>query len=156
MQLPAEAVLTLELAKGVADTCETGRTRRGFPLTSPSWMLAVTSCISSRGRGSSGDGPGSDLEGTKLGSLSITIEGDRSAVDEGLIGLVALPGMAPFEGAVPFTVGETVIGAVAVSGVTKEIDGEIAQAGADGGGSPPRSQVRRGLFRFARQRGSSG
>ena len=50
---------------------------------------------------------------------------------EGLIGMVALPGMAPFEGAVPITVDGDVLGAVAVSGVTKEIDGEIAQVGAD-------------------------
>ncbi len=55
----------------------------------------------------------------------------ETSVDEGLIGLVGLPGMAPFEGAVPIAVDGDVIGAVAVSGVTKEIDGEIAQAGAD-------------------------
>jgi glc operon protein GlcG len=45
--------------------------------------------------------------------------------------MVALPGMAPFEGAVPIRVDGDVIGALGVSGVTKEIDGEIAQAGAD-------------------------
>jgi glc operon protein GlcG len=45
--------------------------------------------------------------------------------------MVSIPGMAPFEGAVPIAVDGQVIGAVGVSGVTKEIDGELAQAGAD-------------------------
>ena len=35
------------------------------------------------------------------------------------------------EGAVPIRVEEQVVGAIAVSGVTKEADGRIAQAGAD-------------------------
>ena len=52
-------------------------------------------------------------------------------MEEGLIGLVALPGMAPFEGAVPIVVDEQTIGAIAVSGVTKEADGAMARAGAD-------------------------
>ena len=55
----------------------------------------------------------------------------ENAVDDGLIGLVGLPGMAPYEGAVPITVDGETLGAIAVSGVTKEIDGEIAQAAAD-------------------------
>jgi uncharacterized protein GlcG (DUF336 family) len=55
----------------------------------------------------------------------------ENAVDDGLIGLVGLPGMAPYEGAVPIVVDGHTIGAIAVSGVTKEIDGEIAQAAVD-------------------------
>jgi uncharacterized protein GlcG (DUF336 family) len=39
--------------------------------------------------------------------------------------------MAPYEGAVPINVDGVTLGAIAVSGVTKEIDGEIAQAAAD-------------------------
>jgi len=55
----------------------------------------------------------------------------ENAVDDGLFGLVGLPGMAPYEGAVPIMIDGVTLGAIAVSGVTKEIDGEIAQAAAD-------------------------
>jgi uncharacterized protein GlcG (DUF336 family) len=39
--------------------------------------------------------------------------------------------MAAFQGAVPIAVEAEVIGAIAVSGITKELDREFAQAGAD-------------------------
>jgi uncharacterized protein GlcG (DUF336 family) len=55
----------------------------------------------------------------------------EDAVAAGLTGLVALPGIAPFEGAVPIRVDGRSLGAIAVSGVTKEADGSIAQAAAD-------------------------
>jgi glc operon protein GlcG len=55
----------------------------------------------------------------------------EDAVSEGLVGLVGLPGMAAFEGAVPIAIDGEVVGAIAISGITKELDGEIAQAGAD-------------------------
>lgn len=132
MQLPSQVVLTLELAKGVADACRVSAREKGFSID-----VAVVDA-------------GGHLvyfereDGVAPGTIQVAIMKAQSsavfrspskefegAVDEGLIGLVALPGMAPFEGAVPLSVGGTVIGAVAVSGVTKEIDGEIAQAGAD-------------------------
>jgi glc operon protein GlcG len=55
----------------------------------------------------------------------------EQVVADGLTGLIGLPGMAAFEGAVPVRVDGHVIGAVAVSGLTKELDGEIAQAAVD-------------------------
>jgi uncharacterized protein GlcG (DUF336 family) len=45
--------------------------------------------------------------------------------------LVALPGAIPFEGGVPLAVDGEMIGAIGVSGVTAQQDGQIAQAGAD-------------------------
>jgi glc operon protein GlcG len=38
--------------------------------------------------------------------------------------------MAPFEGGVPVRVDGQIVGAIAISGITKELDGEIAKAGA--------------------------
>jgi uncharacterized protein GlcG (DUF336 family) len=55
----------------------------------------------------------------------------EQAVAEGRTALVALPGGMPFEGGVPITVGDEVIGAVGVSGMTAQQDGQIAQAGVD-------------------------
>ncbi len=55
----------------------------------------------------------------------------EQVVADGLTGLVGLPGMAAFEGAVPVRAGGHVIGALAVSGLTKELDGAIAQAAVD-------------------------
>lgn len=57
---------------------------------------------------------------------------ETQLVEGGMTGLVGLPGVACFEGAVPIRAGDgTVLGAISVSGLTKELDGEIAQAGAD-------------------------
>ena len=132
MQLPAEVVLTLELAKGVADTCRTYARKRGFPID-----VAIVDAGGHLVYFEREDGvaPGTVrvaiLKAQSSALFRSPSKAFESAVDEGLIGLVALPGMAPFEGAVPLAVAEKVIGAVAVSGVTKEIDGEIAQAGAD-------------------------
>jgi glc operon protein GlcG len=55
----------------------------------------------------------------------------EEAVADGLTGLIGLPGMAAFEGAVPIRVDGHVIGAIAISGLTKELDGEIARAAVD-------------------------
>jgi glc operon protein GlcG len=43
--------------------------------------------------------------------------------------VLRLPGAIPIEGGVPLFVGEHVVGAIGVSGVTAEQDGQIAQAG---------------------------
>jgi uncharacterized protein GlcG (DUF336 family) len=53
-------------------------------------------------------------------------------VDHGMTGLANLPGVACFEGAVPIHDADgQLLGAISVSGLTKELDGEIAQAGAE-------------------------
>jgi len=55
----------------------------------------------------------------------------RDAVDEGLVGLVGLPGMAAFEGAIPLLLDGECLGAIAVSGIDEAMDGAMSQAGAD-------------------------
>lgn len=84
------------------------------------------------------------MDGVQTGSIEVAIRKAKTAVAfkrptrlfeeavaDGRTVLVALPGGMPFEGGVPITVGEEVIGAVGVSGVTAQQDGMIAQAGVD-------------------------
>jgi uncharacterized protein GlcG (DUF336 family) len=71
------------------------------------------------------------LKAQSAAAFEVPSKNFEDSVHAGLIGLVGLPGMAAFEGAVPIRVDEQTIGAIAVSGVTKEADGSIAQAGAD-------------------------
>lgn len=48
----------------------------------------------------------------------------------GRVAIMALPGAVPVEGGVPIMSGTDCVGAVGVSGVTSEQDGQIAAAGA--------------------------
>jgi glc operon protein GlcG len=52
------------------------------------------------------------------------------AVAGGRIGMLALPGAIPVEGGVPLMAGGQCVGAIGVSGVTSEQDGQIGAAGA--------------------------
>jgi glc operon protein GlcG len=52
------------------------------------------------------------------------------AVTGGRIAIMALPGAVPVEGGVPLMTGGQCVGAVGVSGVTSEQDGQIGAAGA--------------------------
>jgi uncharacterized protein GlcG (DUF336 family) len=132
VELPTQPVLTLELSKVIAEAARSYAGERGWPI-----VLAIV------------DAGGhlvyfERMDGVAYGTVQVAILKAQSsaafkspsktfenAVDEGLFGLVGLPGMAPYEGAVPITYGGVTLGAIAVSGVTKEIDGEIAQAAAD-------------------------
>jgi uncharacterized protein GlcG (DUF336 family) len=84
------------------------------------------------------------MDGVQTGSIEVAIKKAKTAVAfkrptrlfeeavaKGRTVLVSLPGGMPFEGGVPITVGNQVIGAVGVSGVTAQQDGMIAQAGVD-------------------------
>jgi uncharacterized protein GlcG (DUF336 family) len=84
------------------------------------------------------------MDGVQTGSIEVAIRKAKTAVAfkrptrlfeqavaDGRTVLVALPNGMPFEGGVPITVGDEVIGAVGVSGVTAQQDGMIAQAGID-------------------------
>ena len=51
-------------------------------------------------------------------------------VSGGRVAIMALPGAVPVEGGVPIMSGADCVGAVGVSGVTSEQDGQIAAAGA--------------------------
>ena len=132
MELPTQRVLTLELSKAIAEVARSYATERGWTI-----VLAIV------------DAGGhlvyfERMDGVAYGTVQVAILKAQSsaafktpsktfenAVDDGLFGLAGLPGMAPYEGAVPITVDGVTLGAIAVSGVTKEIDGEIAQAAAD-------------------------
>jgi len=84
------------------------------------------------------------MDGVQTGSIEVAIRKAKAAaafkrptrlfeeaVAEGRTVLVSLPGGMPFEGGVPISVENQVIGAVGVSGATAQQDGMIAQAGAD-------------------------
>jgi glc operon protein GlcG len=83
------------------------------------------------------------LDGTQLGSVAVAEEKAKSAVlfrrptkafadavASGRTAVLRLPGAIPIEGGVPLVAGGQVIGAIGVSGVTAEQDGQVAQAGA--------------------------
>jgi uncharacterized protein GlcG (DUF336 family) len=132
MELPTRRVLTIDLAKRIAAASKAHARRRGHP----DLIVAVVD-------------PGGHLlylermDGVAPGTVQVALLKAQSAVAfgveskhfedtvaAGLTGLVGLPGMAAFEGAVPIRVDGEVIGAIAISGLTKELDGEIARAGA--------------------------
>jgi uncharacterized protein GlcG (DUF336 family) len=82
------------------------------------------------------------MDGAQLGSIAVAQEKAKSAalfrrptkafadaVASGRTGVLRLPGAIPIEGGVPLFVGEQLVGAIGVSGVTSEQDGQIAQAG---------------------------
>jgi len=84
------------------------------------------------------------MDGVQTGSIEVAIRKAKTAVAfkrptrlfeedvaKGRTALVALPGGMPFEGGVPITADNQVIGAVGVSGATAQQDGMIAQAGVD-------------------------
>ena len=136
MRLPTKMVLTLEFAKHIAEACRDGAHARGCSID-----VAI---VDSGGHlvyfeREDGVAPGT-VQVAILKASSSALFGAPSkqfetTVSDGLIGLAALPGMAAFEGAVPITAGDEIIGAVAVSGATKEIDGQIAQLGAEAAAS---------------------
>jgi len=79
---------------------------------------------------------------TQIGSIEVAIEKARTsarfkrptkALDDALTGgrmaIITLPGALPIEGGVPITLDGKVLGAIGVSGVTAQQDGQIAQAG---------------------------
>ena len=82
------------------------------------------------------------MDGVQIASLEIAVKKAESAVrfkrptkafEDQLAGgrtaILKLPGAMPFEGGLPIMAGEQVIGAIGVSGVTSQQDGQIAKAG---------------------------
>jgi glc operon protein GlcG len=83
------------------------------------------------------------MDGTHIASIEVAIAKARcalafrrptkafaDAVAANSMGLLALPGMVPFEGGVPLIYRGEVVGAIGISGGTPQLDGEIGQAGA--------------------------
>jgi glc operon protein GlcG len=84
------------------------------------------------------------MDGTHIASIEVAIVKARcalafrrptkafaDAVAANSIGLLALPGMVPFEGGVPLIYRGEVVGAIGISGGTPQLDGEVGRAGAD-------------------------
>lgn len=82
------------------------------------------------------------MDETQVGSVDVAIAKAQSAVkfkrptkafEDALTGgrqaILRLPGAMPVEGGLPLTVDGKVLGAIGVSGVTSQQDGQIAQAG---------------------------
>jgi glc operon protein GlcG len=85
------------------------------------------------------------LDETQIGSIEVAIQKVKTAVsfkrptkaleDAVITGgrtvVLSLPGVVPIEGGLPLVVDGKVLGAVGVSGVTAQQDGQIAKAGVD-------------------------
>ncbi len=84
------------------------------------------------------------LDDTQIGSIEVAIQKAKTAVkfkrptkalEDAVTGgrnvVLSLPGAIPIEGGLPLTVDGKMIGAIGVSGVTAQQDGQIAKAGAD-------------------------
>jgi len=132
MQLAVKKVLSLELAREVADAAKAFAHERDWAIT-----VAIVDAGGALVYFEREDeiAPGTVqvaiLKAQSAAAFRVPSKSFEDSVSKGLIGLVGLPGMAPFEGAMPIQVDGQTIGAIAVSGVTKEADGSIAQAGAD-------------------------
>jgi len=84
------------------------------------------------------------MDNVQIASIEIALRKARSAAlfrrptkafEDQLVGgrqaVLALPGAMPFEGGLPIVADGQVIGAIGVSGVTAQQDGQIAKAGVD-------------------------
>lgn len=87
------------------------------------------------------------MDSTQYGSVEVALQKARSAsafrrpskVFQDIVGsggdglrILAVTGAAPLDGGLPLILNGKIIGAIGVSGVTGEQDGQIAQAGVDG------------------------
>jgi glc operon protein GlcG len=83
-------------------------------------------------------------DGAQLGSVIVAQEKARTAlmfkrpgkafedmVTSGKIHMMTLPGATPIEGGLPLTHGGEIVGAIGISGVTSQQDGQVAAAGAE-------------------------
>jgi glc operon protein GlcG len=132
VKLASKKVLGLELAKRIAAASRSFAQRSGWSITVAIVDAGGHLVYLERADGiAAGTVQVAILKARSAAAFEVPSKNFEDAVAAGLVGLVGLPGMAPFEGAVPIRVEGQVIGAVAVSGVTKEADGAIAQAGAD-------------------------
>ena len=129
-QLPQRPVLTLEAATRIADAAQAEAARNGWNV-----VIAVV------------DDGGHlvhlrRMDGAQVGSVVVAQDKAKSAiyfrrptkafadaVASGRTGVLRLPGAIPIEGGIPIAQGNQMVGAIGVSGVTSEQDGQIAAAG---------------------------
>ncbi len=130
-QLPTKRVLTLRVAKKIAEAAEAEAQKRGATV-----VIAVV------------DDGGyllvlERLDDTQVASVEVGIAKARTAaifrrpskvfedqVKEGRVAALGLPGAAPLQGGVPIVFEGKVIGAIGVSGNTPQEDEDIAKVGA--------------------------
>ena len=131
-ELAARKALTLEVAKQMASAAEAEALKN-------KWNVVIAIAAE-----------GAHLiylqriDETQIGSVEVAIEKARTAVrfkrptkalEDAVAGgrnaILKLPGALPVEGGLPITVDGKVIGAIGVSGVTSQQDGQIAKAGLD-------------------------
>jgi uncharacterized protein GlcG (DUF336 family) len=135
MELPTRSALTIDVVKQLADAAKSYAARKGQPnlivvVVDPGGHLLYLE---------RGDGVAWGTVDVALLKAQTAVRFDQpskhlehSLVELGMTGLANLPGVACFEGAVPIRDADGhLLGAISVSGLTKELDGEIAQAGAD-------------------------
>lgn len=125
-----KAVLTLAAAKKVMAAAEAEAIKQQWPV-----VIAVVDegghllCLSR-------------LDGAQHGSVDIALAKAKAAVAfkrptlawsealaGGRLGVLGLPGVVPSEGGLPIVHGDHIIGAIGVSGVQPNEDGQVASAG---------------------------
>jgi glc operon protein GlcG len=131
-ELANKKALTLQIAKQIAAAAEAEAVKNGWTV-----VIAILD-----------DGANliylQRMDETQIGSIEVAQAKGRSAVmfkrptkafEEGLAGgrqaLLKLPGAIPIEGGIPLMVDGKLVGAIGVSGVQSNQDGQIAQAGAN-------------------------
>ena len=130
LALLTKHTLTLEAAKQIATAAEKFARKKGWTV-----VIAIVD-----------DGGHliylARMDDTQIGSIDVAQAKARTALafkrptkiwSEGLKGgrmqILGLPGATPIEGGLPLVLKGEFLGAIGVSGVTSEQDGEIAQAG---------------------------
>jgi uncharacterized protein GlcG (DUF336 family) len=131
-ELPTKRVLTLEVARKVAQAAQQHARANG-------WNVCIA-IVDDGGHlvffeRMDGVQTGSVLVSQRKAQTAIGFKRPTKAFEEQVAGgrhaLLGLPGAVPLEGGVPLVVEGQMIGAIGVSGVTAQQDGQIAQAGAD-------------------------
>lgn len=130
-QLPVKKVLTLSVAKKIAEAAEAEAKKRGSTVVIVVVDDGGYPIVLER------------LDDTQVASVEVGIGKARTAaifrrpskvfedqVKNGRIAALALPGATPLQGGVPIMYEGKVIGAIGVSGNTPQEDEEIAMAGA--------------------------
>ena len=123
--------LTLEAAQRIADAAEKFARKKGWNV-----VIAIVD-----------DGGHliylARMDGTQIGSIDVAQAKARTALafkrptkiwsdalTGGRLPVLGLSGVTPVEGGLPLAVKGEIIGAIGISGVTSDQDGQIAQAGA--------------------------
>ena len=131
MQLATKTVLTLEAAKAIAAAAEAEARKNG-------WNVSIA-VLDESGRllhlvRMDGAPPASvdvcQAKGRSAALFKRPTKAFSEAVTGGRVAILALPGAIPVEGGVPLMAAGDCVGAVGVSGVTSEQDGQIGAAGA--------------------------